>query len=473
MAPERRQSFGIRRVRGIGALAARVGGTIRERLPLGPLRPVVLRPTGEGTPPIREAEVRPGVRRLIVSDLHLGQGNRADDFSADAELAAFVADYASAEPTELILGGDTFELLQVRVAGIREDEWSGAAAAARLRAIFVAHPQPVAALRAFVARPGCQLSVVIGNHDFELHYAAAQHFLREALDASAGEQVRFGTSYAGGGIYFVHGNQFDAWNRFVYFDGICEPFEVVRGTLLVKEVINQLEDDPLAQATLIDNVKPVSAFAWHLLALQRLRDPQVRRFVARSLAMTSRALARAHRYTLARDARATIPSARATTRRWRLHPGDRAASAIGRLRGRSVAEQPAREVDDQIRSEARAVRSHVLRGMAALADSDEHRRRTLFACGHTHLAHTVVLSERQTYINTGTWTEVVLEIASGRRQEQRYPFLEVTYPDEPDTPHGALLVWQETGDAPQPWKDERPAGRQRAQEHSDYHRGGI
>src|SRR5206468_1882553 len=133
-------------------------------------RRIRVRATDDSTPPIGPDQVIPGIRRVIVSDLHLGAGDRLDDFDADAELAAFIRSYVMAqEPTELILAGDTCEFLQVRLPDLSDFEWSGAAAARRLEVIVHAHPEPIAALREFVARPENQLTLLIGNHDFELH----------------------------------------------------------------------------------------------------------------------------------------------------------------------------------------------------------------------------------------------------------------------------------------------------------------
>ena len=151
---------------------------------------------------------------------------------------------------QLILAGDTFEFLQVRLPGLSDFEWSAAAAVRRLEAVLGAHPEPIAALREFAAKPENQLTLLIGNHDFELHYRAAKQRLRRELGLSEDDgRLRFGLTYAGGGLYVDHGMQFDPWNRFARVEGISEPFEVVRGTRMVKEVINPLEDDPHARVT--------------------------------------------------------------------------------------------------------------------------------------------------------------------------------------------------------------------------------
>ena len=180
------------------------------------LRRIWLRSTDNSTPPIEPEQVDPQMRRVIISDLHMGAGDRLDDFDADAELSTFIRTYvAGAAPTELILAGDTFEFLQVRLPDLSDFEWSGEAAAQRLGAILAAHTEPIAALRVFLDQPGNQLTVLIGNHDFELHYAKAKARLREALGLAEGDRrLRFGLTYSGGGVYIDHGMQFDPWNRF-------------------------------------------------------------------------------------------------------------------------------------------------------------------------------------------------------------------------------------------------------------------
>jgi UDP-2,3-diacylglucosamine pyrophosphatase LpxH len=446
------------------------------------IRRVLLLPTGDTTPRITAELLRPGIRRLVVSDLHLGSGDRLDDFDADAELVAFVRSYAMrGEPTELILAGDTFEFLQVRLPSLGDYEWSGAAAEQRLRAIVSAHAQVVAALRDFVAMPANQLTLLIGNHDFELHYAAAKALVRDALDLDPEDtRLRFGLSYEGGGIYLEHGNQFDDWNRFVHFEGISEPFEVVRGTRVVKDVINPMEDDPLEVATMVDNVKPTSAFLWYMLSLPRLRQPAVRRYVIRGLLRMFRtvALPRAYHCRPVLEVREELLGAPGQTierelalravyeldmdlreaaaanhggvtpevkiRKRRVAPVNVAQAFARRfIRGREeeALAQIEREAKRQLRREIREFKGALLRGMARTAVSADHGHNTLFVCGHTHLAEVVELNNRQLYINTGTWTPIVQDIAANRRQEQRFPFLEVLYPDGNDQPHGRLLVW--------------------------------
>ncbi|NTW00135.1 MAG: UDP-2,3-diacylglucosamine diphosphatase [Oscillochloris sp.] len=454
----------------VGAALSVVGLAFAIRWVFLQLRRITLFPTPHRTPPIGPAEITPRLRRIIVSDLHLGGGDRLDDFDDDLAFAAFVDTYVCGnEPTELILAGDTVEFLQVRLPDLDDDDWSEQAAELRIAAVIAAHTPVFAALARFIAQPDCQLTVLIGNHDFELHYPAAKARFTAAVGLSLGDlRLRFGVSYHGGGIYLVHGNQFDGWNRFVYFDGISNPFEVVRGTQLVKEVINDLEDDSLPIAPLLDNVKPTSAFFWYLVALPRLRNTAARRFFLRGVTGFLQVVAwpTPHQMPITGRGPGGLLSAPLFLGLWAWVASLR-RQRVARQRqiSRQVSEvasglPPPHQVIDQVQSEAarqidREVRNfndRYAREMLKIAHLPEHSGDRLFVCGHTHLARIVRLNAAQTYINIGTWTEIIYDVATMLRQQQKFPFLEVRYPDG-DTPEGQLLVWIDTDDPPQPWQE--------------------
>ncbi len=424
------------------------------------LRPVRLYPTTETTLPIEANDIRVGMRRLVISDLHLGAGDRLDDFTADTELAALLHHYAAdPESTELILAGDTFEFLQICLPDVPDLEWSSRAAARRLETILRAHAAPVAALRAFLARNDNQVTVLIGNHDFELHYAGAKQVLRQALGLAPDDpRLRFGVRYEGDGIFLVHGNQFDRWNRFVHFDGICEPFEVVFGTRLIREAINLLEDEPVDIATLIDNIKPLSAIFWYALSLPTLRNRATRRLVARGLVLLVNVLLRNTTYVVDHGNSGRVSPGLA----WKPAYRQVMLAATLLARAASVRQQSGvfptaafqRAAEQQMHRSVRAFRDASIRGMARIAHDPRRQSTSLFICGHTHLAQLVLLNERQTYINTGTWTDVIVDVATSQRQQQRFPYLEITYPAKGAPPEWRLLVWQEAGQSPHLWRDE-------------------
>lgn len=462
--------------------------TVLARWTLMRLRRVLLLPTNDTTPSIGPSEVQPQ-RKIVVSDLHLGAGDRADDFTSDDEFAEFVTQYVLREtPVELILNGDTFEFLQVRLPGVGDYDFSVGAAVQRLNAILAAHPVAIGALRHFVAQADCQLTLMIGNHDFELHYAGAKQALRRALGLSEQDaRLRFGIRYAGCGVYLEHGNQFDSWNAFVHFDGITQPFEIVRGTRVVKDVINPLEQDPLDVATLIDNVKPTSAFLWYMLSLPRLRTPAARRYVTRGLMRMFRTVALPTMYSpapvlmlreeLLGAPGETLQREMALQTVYDLEPHLRAAAAANhggrtpelklRQRGASLVQGVTKRLGRNndaldeltaqarrnLRDEMRAFKTQTQRAMARIAASPEHSTYTLFSCGHTHTAEVLALADNKTYTNTGTWTEVVWNIASGLFESRRFPFLEITYPGANDAPIGRLLVWYQADTTPHEWND--------------------
>jgi UDP-2,3-diacylglucosamine pyrophosphatase LpxH len=456
--------------RGLGWLAWFAALSVALRWIYLRLRRVILRPTPFVTPPLGPEQIDRYRRRIVLSDLHLGSGDRLDDFSDDGVLTAFIDGYVqSHEPTELILAGDTIEFLQVRLPDVADDDYSQAAARARLDRAVAAHAAVFAALGRFVADPRQQVTVLIGNHDFELHYPGVKARFAAALGLPPEDpRLRFAVSYHGGGVFITHGNQFDPWNRFTYFDGISEPFEVVRGTQLVKEVINELEEDLLPFAPLIDNVKPSSSLFWYLMALPRLRMAASRRFLIRGVTGFLQVVAwpTPHQMPITGQGPGGILSAPPLATLWQLV----ARFRRGRVaRHREVARQvatvagvvePPAEMFDQVQLEAarqtererRAFRDRFAREMQRIAQRPEHHEDSLFICGHTHLAGVLDLGSAQTYINTGTWTEIIYDVATMRRQEQRFPFLEITYPDGPH-PQGQLLVWHPSGEPPRPWRE--------------------
>lgn len=426
------------------------------------VKPVVLKPTEHITEELSGPLTALGIRRIVVSDLHLGAGDRLDDFNSDREFAQFVTHYVCTEPTELILAGDTFEFLQVVLPDVPDFEWSPGAAQRRLNAILDAHPLVLDALVRFIRTDGMMLTVMVGNHDFELHYRSAKQTLRSRLGLLADDpRLRFCIRYVGEGIFIEHGNQFESWNSFVRFDGISQPFELVRGTLAVKTVINPLERSPLPIAPYIDNVKPSSAFLWHLLGVARLRDLQVVRFVLWSFILTIRSMLIPLAYRKSESLDESVTTVRHLQNQRRLtRVLETTRRVIERRTDRPVAPTPPylinhieRESKLQLQREMREFNVAVLREVVHIAHQPRHANTHIFVCGHTHMAQQLQFNERQTYINVGTWTDVVLDIMTGKRQQQRCPFLEI-HVDGAGAVEHRFAVWRGTETAPTDWVPE-------------------
>jgi UDP-2,3-diacylglucosamine pyrophosphatase LpxH len=217
----------------------------------------------------------------VVSDLHLGGTRGAPIFNQGTQFKALTDGLSSralgADATlGLVLNGDVIdslaEVLPTYVASPLDTEEK------LLPAILGYAPfAPVwQGLRKFVATPGRELVVVLGNHDLELAYPNAQAVLLNYLSEvgkGADEQaairgrVRFVTTGAGfrctvgrgaasASVLCVHGNEFDAWNavspesmtRLVRAATLGKQSSLLRetpnaGTELVKNVMNAIKAD--------------------------------------------------------------------------------------------------------------------------------------------------------------------------------------------------------------------------------------
>jgi len=170
----------------------------------------------------------PRCARYLVSDLHLGVGDpRRESFHQDARLAEFiggaVVDSARRRQTDLVLAGDSFDLL--RTVPPRFDETPVAETrtavdlaeeAGKLRRVRAAHPDVFAALAEFVRVERARLCVLAGNHDHTLMGAPVAAALRGllGLDGPAAEEVVPVGGYYDDpvcGLYAEHGSQFE-WN---------------------------------------------------------------------------------------------------------------------------------------------------------------------------------------------------------------------------------------------------------------------
>lgn len=203
----------------------------------------------------------------IISDLHLCDGSRVEDFLPADErgLVAFLFRLSRSPAATLIINGDFIDFAQIQP---RPHMWfdtrldaSEAESLEKLEATFAAHSPVFDALGRFVAA-GHALLFHIGNHDIDLIWPRVQARLRERLGKKpVHAQITFGESYADGGLYVEHGHQADPSNRFPTQPDITHPdllgvmrLERCWGTRLVEEFYNRIE--VLDGCDLLDNVRP-------------------------------------------------------------------------------------------------------------------------------------------------------------------------------------------------------------------------
>src|SRR5687767_7812964 len=143
--------------------------------------------------------------RVVVSDLHLGTGARKgelnpfEDFHHDQSFAELLGHYdreagADAE-VELIMNGDIFDLLKVKIGGVWPTEITPEIAAEKLKQCLEGHPVFVNSLRDFVQKSGRRITYIPGNHDLDMWFSAPQELLKRYIaPGPLGEKVTFVTS---------------------------------------------------------------------------------------------------------------------------------------------------------------------------------------------------------------------------------------------------------------------------------------
>ena len=169
--------------------------------------------------------------RLVLSDLHLGTGSRPgesnvlEDFHHDDDFAELLAHYEREAggdgELELILNGDIFDLLKVKIGGVWPTEITDEIATEKLRQCLDGHPRVVHALKDFLSKERRRVVFLPGNHDLDMWFPGPQElFKRYVAPGPAGERVHFVTSgdtyYLPEGIQVRHGHQLERIHRVDY-----------------------------------------------------------------------------------------------------------------------------------------------------------------------------------------------------------------------------------------------------------------
>ncbi|MBI4979383.1 MAG: metallophosphoesterase [Spirochaetes bacterium] len=124
---------------------------------------------------------------VIMSDLHLGNGKRGDDFRQNAEMVLYSLRYYLKRGFTLVLNGDIEDLYRFEERDIRRT-W----------------PEFYRILDSF--HNAGKLCKIVGNHDLELTYTGAG-----APAYPLGESLRL--SHAHGEIFIFHGHQMSRYDR--------------------------------------------------------------------------------------------------------------------------------------------------------------------------------------------------------------------------------------------------------------------
>lgn len=158
------------------------------------------------------------MKRVFISDMHIGDGLICDNFIFDDELEKLLLDLnASGEETELVIVGDGLELMESKVVKdlglIPFEELQDKIDPIVINHIVNNHPKVFNALSKF-----CRLNrliYVIGNHDYYFHTnSKLQTRFKELIGTP--ENIEFAPYFydKNWGVFAIHGNNFDPGNRF-------------------------------------------------------------------------------------------------------------------------------------------------------------------------------------------------------------------------------------------------------------------
>src|SRR6056297_1282565 len=158
------------------------------------------------------------MRRVFISDMHIGDGLICDNFIFDDELEKLLLDLnASGEDTELVIVGDGLELMESKVVKdlglISFEELQERIDPSVINNIVNNHPKVFNALSKFCRRN--RLTYVVGNHDYYFHTnIQLQKRFKELIGSPL--NIEFVPYFydRNWGIFAIHGNNFDPGNRF-------------------------------------------------------------------------------------------------------------------------------------------------------------------------------------------------------------------------------------------------------------------
>lgn len=186
---------------------------------------------------------------LVLSDIHLGNGGGYDIF-AGRDVLPGVLEAAANHRSHVILNGDSFDFLMNEDELVLDERRAVAQAEAIVR-----NPESAAALAGLgrVLATGGSVEIRLGNHDAEIALPAVQAVLRRGLAQPDEIAARLlftrgdapGHVDVGGARFLIaHGEHNDPWNRLDYGNLDAEhagAFRYPPGSNLVKTLLNPLK----------------------------------------------------------------------------------------------------------------------------------------------------------------------------------------------------------------------------------------
>jgi UDP-2,3-diacylglucosamine pyrophosphatase LpxH len=390
---------------------------------------------------------------LVISDLHLGG---APDFQMCspagrtllAEFLTWTARRAAVgEDIHLVVNGDLVDFLAERpfmALTVNNTE------ATRKLGEIVKNSAPVWDGFRAVAQSGAEITILLGNHDLELTLPGPNALLRTTLGPGRLSLLLDGEALDLGDVLIEHGNRCDSWNlvdhkalRAIRSDisrrvDPLPAFPAPPGSKLVVEVMNVVKK----QFRFVDLLKPeTDAVLPILAALASVSAAQIK-IVAAYYLEASREKFDAEQRPVNRDKISSGPPAASQPmppgaqlaleflaqnpqpdrskvsaggsldffKLWRSQSKERRDEMLGQLydalRYRMAAHDAAFRIDKELPEYLTA------------ANASENRGFKTVIYGHTHLAKRAPLAKGGTYLNTGTWADLMrlpLAVVQGNR----------------------------------------------------------
>ncbi|MCT4640711.1 MAG: metallophosphoesterase [Bacteriovoracaceae bacterium] len=225
---------------------------------------------------------------IVISDLHLGAGysyegkrNVLEDFHADEELVSFLKYYSSGDyqnqNVELIINGDFLDLLAIPFVPYFDDEyWSEDAAICKLKIILDAHKEVMLALNNFVKSKFKTITYIIGNHDGEMVFKSLQQIFIKCFDEELRQKIDIKANIdlyrPIDGVYIEHGHNYEVAHAFDQNDSIVTAsndkkyFVPSWGAYYVTHIINRYKQERHH----VNAVRPIRKFLIHGLIFDTL-----------------------------------------------------------------------------------------------------------------------------------------------------------------------------------------------------------
>jgi UDP-2,3-diacylglucosamine pyrophosphatase LpxH len=174
--------------------------------------------------------------KIVVSDLHLGEGRRNwdgsfnvfEDFTVDSKFVELLDFYSKAyDQVELVLNGNCFEMLRCRAVVDYPDILFETYAEELIRVALDGHPEVVAAMRRFMENPNHSMAYILGEADMGVLWPKVQQEIRSRISQRI---VFYPNYYLDQGIYIQHGHQFEG----MYDLDVNSPFKEVEGLNVLK-----------------------------------------------------------------------------------------------------------------------------------------------------------------------------------------------------------------------------------------------